>query len=81
MEHIAGYGFLYSTSVVRPGEQIRTNINPSHVPALDGGAVGPAAPTFGFHGTEFSAQGANAGYAGVTTNCKSPFVSMATSLS
>jgi hypothetical protein len=55
----AGYSFLYVDSVLRPGEQVDTTINPNQVPtSLTSGPAGPARPAFAFHGTGFFAHGA-----------------------
>jgi hypothetical protein len=59
-----GYDLLYWSSVVRPGDQIDRVVNVTQVPSLGGGAgtlVGPARPSFFFHGSDFWAQGANVG--------------------
>jgi hypothetical protein len=59
-----GYDLMYWSSVVRPGEQIDRVVNVTQVPSLGGGPgtlVGPARPTFFFHGSDFWAQGANVG--------------------
>jgi hypothetical protein len=64
-EHIqifGGYSFLYWSRVVRPGDQIDTSVNPNLVPTSPSyGAGGPGRPAFGFHQTDFYAQGANFG--------------------
>ncbi|MFO0825059.1 MAG: BBP7 family outer membrane beta-barrel protein [Gemmataceae bacterium] len=64
----AGYTLLYVTNVVRPGDQIDRNINPSQAPAIigaaalpPGGLVGPAAPLPQLNRTDFWAQGLNVG--------------------
>jgi hypothetical protein len=62
-----GYSFLYSSSVVRPGDQIDLHVNPLQLPllrALPGGAipvVGPARPAVVFKDTDFWAQGISLG--------------------
>jgi hypothetical protein len=50
-----GYNFLYWTSVVRPGNQIDTVVNPNLIPPSTGG--GPARPAFNFNSSDFWAQG------------------------
>jgi hypothetical protein len=58
----AGYNFLYWSNVVRPGEQIDRNINPSQSPIFGGGAlVGQAAPAPLFNHSDFWAHGVNFG--------------------
>ena len=61
-----GYSFLYVSNVVRPGNQINRNVNPTQsvsysgeVPAI---LEGPAQPTFNFNSTSFWAQGLNIGF-------------------
>jgi hypothetical protein len=54
-----GYNFLFWSSVVRPGEQIDTNVNPNLIPPATGG--GPSRPTFNFNGADFWVQGINFG--------------------
>lgn len=54
-----GYNFLFWSSVVRPGEQIDTVVNPNLIPPAVGG--GPSRPTFGFNGADFWVQGITAG--------------------
>lgn len=50
-----GYNFMYITSVVRPGDQIDANLNPSQ---FNGGVlVGTANPAFNFRDTDFWAHG------------------------
>jgi Putative beta barrel porin-7 (BBP7) len=53
-----GYSVLYASSVVRPGDQIDTNINPSYIPR-NGPPQGPVLPAFAFKATDFYAQGVN----------------------
>jgi hypothetical protein len=60
---IAGYSFLYWSSVARPGDQIDTAINPNLVPTSNsyGNTGGLARPAFVFHSTDFFAHGVNLG--------------------
>jgi opacity protein-like surface antigen len=62
-----GYSFLYASSVVRPGEQINRNINPTQTVSYGNDPpvtpTGPAQPTFGFHTTDFWAQTVSIGLA------------------
>ena len=55
-----GYAFLYASDVVRPGEQINRNINPTYSLAYGGDPpvkpAGAAQPTFSFNTTDFWAQ-------------------------
>ena len=55
-----GYSFLYASSVVRPGEQVNRNINPTQVVTYGGEPpakpVGAAQPAFNFNTTDFWAQ-------------------------
>jgi hypothetical protein len=61
----AGYSFLYSNNVVRPGNQINRNINPTQSVSWVGEPPvtleGPAEPSFKFKSSNFWAQGVNAG--------------------
>jgi Putative beta barrel porin-7 (BBP7) len=59
----AGYNFLYWSNVVRPGDQVDTNVNPNLVPSsmTFGAAGGPARPAFNGRSTDFFAHGANVG--------------------
>lgn len=61
----AGYSFLYTNNVVRPGNQINRNINPTQSVSWVGEPPailqGPAEPSFKFNGSNFWAQGVNAG--------------------
>lgn len=61
----AGYSFLYSSSVVRPGDQIDLRVNPTQLPSAAGPGtlVGPARPAPVFRDTDFWAQGVNLGLA------------------
>jgi Putative beta barrel porin-7 (BBP7) len=60
-----GYTFLYTNNVLRPGDQINRNINPTQSvsyteePGLP--RQGPAQPTFKFNSSDFWAQGINVG--------------------
>jgi hypothetical protein len=61
----AGYDLLYWSQVVRPGNQISSNVNLTQNAVLDpngqGKLVGPAQPAPLFNRSEFWAQGINAG--------------------
>ena len=63
----AGYTFLYTNNVVRPGKQINRNINATQSVAIteDPAAtlVGAAQPSFKFNSSDFWAQGLNVGLA------------------
>jgi hypothetical protein len=50
-----GYDFLYWNHVVRPGDQIDRNVNPTQT--LGGALTGPAAPLPQFNRSDFWAQG------------------------
>jgi hypothetical protein len=54
-----GYNFLFWSSVVRPGEQIDTMVNPNLIPPAVAG--GPSRPVFNFNGADFWVQGVNFG--------------------
>ncbi|MGH7334416.1 MAG: BBP7 family outer membrane beta-barrel protein [Candidatus Rokuibacteriota bacterium] len=60
-----GYTFLYTNNVVRPGNQINRNINPtqsvSYVGEPPATLQGPAQPSFKFNSSDFWAQGLNVG--------------------
>jgi hypothetical protein len=60
-----GYSLLYASDVVRPGNQINRNINPtqsvSYVGAPPVSLDGPAQPSFAFNGSSFWAQGVSIG--------------------
>ena len=60
-----GYSFLYVSNVVRPGNQINRNINPTQSVSYTGdlpvNLEGPAQPTFNFNSTSFWAQGVSIG--------------------
>jgi hypothetical protein len=62
-----GYSFLYASSVVRPGEQINRNINPTQTVSYGNDPpvtpVGGAQPAFDFHSTDFWAQSISVGFA------------------
>ncbi len=64
---IGGYTFLYASHVVRAPEQINRNLNPTQSVAITGNLPaplkGPAEPSFKFNGSDFWAQGLNAGLA------------------
>jgi hypothetical protein len=71
------YNFLYMSTVVRPGNQIDTTVNPTQLPvniprlggqaiqgvplAAQGTLIGDARPAFIFHSVDHWAQGANVG--------------------
>ena len=61
----AGYSFLYTNNVARPGNQIDRSINPTQSVAWVGeppvALQGVAEPTFKFKGSDFWAQGINVG--------------------
>jgi hypothetical protein len=61
----AGYSFLYASDVVRPGNQINRNINPTQSVSYVGEPPvrlqGPAQPSFSFNTSDFWAQGVNIG--------------------
>jgi len=50
-----GYNFLFWSSVVQPGQQINTVVNPNLIPPVIPG--GPSRPSFSFVGSDFWAQG------------------------
>jgi hypothetical protein len=53
-----GYDVLYMSSVVRPGDQVDTNVNSNFLPPRGPGLVpGPALPRFQFRTNDFWAQG------------------------
>ncbi|HKI33066.1 MAG TPA: BBP7 family outer membrane beta-barrel protein [Gemmataceae bacterium] len=58
-----GYTFLYWSDVVRPGAQIDSRVSPFRVPTDQdfGTAPGSGHPAFGFHSSDFWAQGLNFG--------------------
>jgi hypothetical protein len=59
-----GYSFLYLSRVSRPGDLVDLTINPNGVPTDPnsfGTPGGPARPAFGWHPTDFWAQGINFG--------------------
>jgi Putative beta barrel porin-7 (BBP7) len=59
-----GYNFLDANNVLRPGNQIDTQVNPSQVPGLGGttgNVIGPARPQVQFNQSDFWAQGINFG--------------------
>jgi opacity protein-like surface antigen len=60
-----GYTFLYTNNVVRPGNQINRNINPTQSTAHTEDPApqrqGPAQPSFKFKSSDFWAQGINVG--------------------
>jgi hypothetical protein len=60
-----GYTFLYTNNVVRPGNQINRNINPTQSTAITEDPApqsqGPAQPSFKFNSSGFWAQGINVG--------------------
>jgi hypothetical protein len=56
-----GYDFLYWSSVIRPGDQIDTNLDVVRIPPPGGMPVVPARPAALFETTDFWAQGVNLG--------------------
>lgn len=62
---VAGYSFVYASSVIRPGEGISRTINPtqstSHTEDPSATLQGPAQPSFRFKTSDFWAQGLNVG--------------------
>lgn len=60
-----GYTFLYTNNVVRPGNQLNRNINPTQSVSWVGETAlnpqGPAQPSFKFNSSDFWAQGINVG--------------------
>jgi hypothetical protein len=60
---VVGYSFLYSSSVIRPGNQIDRGINVSQLPSQvgPGTLVGPARPAPVIRGSDFWAQGLSVG--------------------
>ncbi len=57
----AGYSFIYWSRLVRAGNQVDLNVNPTQVP---GPPVGPATPQFSFNPTSFWVMGFNVGVEG-----------------
>lgn len=62
---VAGYTFLYTNSVIRPGNQINRTINQSQSTTYTEDPAarlrGPAQPSFKFNSSDFWAQGINEG--------------------
>jgi hypothetical protein len=60
---LVGYTFLYSSSVIRPGQQIDRGLNVTQLPSQIGAGtlVGAARPAAILHGTDFWAQGLSFG--------------------
>jgi hypothetical protein len=56
-----GYSVVYWSSVMRPGDQIDTNINGTQVPPTSTGLQGMASPESRAVGSDFWAQGLNVG--------------------
>jgi Putative beta barrel porin-7 (BBP7) len=58
-----GYDFLYISNVVRPGDQIDTNVNQAFRPTIVGPGIGggPLQPTVPFRTSNYWAQGLNLG--------------------
>lgn len=54
-----GYSFVYWSKVVRPGDQVDLEVNPTQIPP--GTLVGAPRPTYPFTTTDFWAQGLRAG--------------------
>ncbi|HKF43900.1 MAG TPA: BBP7 family outer membrane beta-barrel protein [Thermoanaerobaculia bacterium] len=61
----AGYSFLYTNNVARPGDQVNRNINTTQSVSWTRKVAlnpkGPAQPSFDFEGSSFYAHGFNAG--------------------
>jgi hypothetical protein len=55
-----GYDVIYVSNVVRPGDQVDVNVNPTLLPG-NGPRSGPLLPAFQMRTTDFWAQGANFG--------------------
>ena len=64
IEVIVGYGFMYWANVLRPGDQIDTNLNPNLIPTSNtfGVGGGPAHPAAILQEAGFWAQGLNVGF-------------------
>jgi hypothetical protein len=60
---LVGYTFLYSSAVIRPGQQIDRGLNVTQLPSQIGAGtlVGAARPAPTLHGTDFWAQGLSFG--------------------
>lgn len=62
-----GYSLLYASNVVRPGDQINRNINPTQTVSYGNDPpvqpAGPAQPTFRFNSSDFWAQSVSIGFA------------------
>ena len=56
-----GYTFIYWSNVVRPGDQIDTDVNPNLIPPQTTPIVGAARPTFDFDTTDYWVQGISVG--------------------
>ena len=56
----AGYNFMYMSNVVRAGDQIDANVNPTLLPPRTN-VTGPALPAFMPKTTDFWAQGISIG--------------------
>ena len=61
MGAFVGYDYLYWARVVRPGNQVDSNINLSQSAILGGTPNGPASPTPLFSRSDFWAQGISLG--------------------
>ncbi len=57
----AGYSFIYWSSVVRPGDQIDTDINPALLPTALNPVTGALRPAFAFQESDYWVQGVNLG--------------------
>ncbi len=57
----AGYTIIYWPHVVRMGDPVDLNVNPTFLPEFAGAPAGLASPTFAFQDTQFWAQGFNFG--------------------
>jgi hypothetical protein len=60
----AGYSLLYISDVVRPGDQLSRNVNPTQIPTslAFGPRVGAPAPVLDTNHSDFTAHGLNVGF-------------------
>ena len=56
-----GYTFIYWSNVVRPGDQISTDVNPNQLPPRGTTVVGIGRPNFDFDTTDYWVQGLSFG--------------------
>lgn len=56
-----GYTFIYWSNVVRPGDQVDLDVNPTLIPASGQAFAGASRPGFSFQETDYWAQGLNLG--------------------